>query len=75
MIKNEEEEEFIFKTELTALDYFNSRPKEEKEKLAEEIRLIAVSVIKPRLTYEEIMGMELSRFNRLLQSYMKKIGT
>lgn len=63
-----------FKTELTALDYINSRPKKEKEMIIEEVRLIAVSIIRPRLTYEEILGLELSQFNELLQKYMNKIG-
>lgn len=67
-------DELEFKTELTALDYINSRPKEEKEKLIEEIRLIAVTIIKPRLTYEEILGLELSQFNELLRRYMEKVG-
>ncbi len=65
---------FEFKAELTALDYINSRPKKEKKKLIEEIRLIAVSIIQPRLTYEEILSLELSVFNNLLQQYSKKLG-
>lgn len=67
-------DEIEFKTVLTTLDYINSRPKEEKENLISEIRLIAVSLIKPRLTYEEILGLDLPIFNELIQLYSKKFN-
>ena len=67
-------EDIEFKAELTALDYINSRPEKEKERMIEEIRLIAVSIIKPKLTYEEILSIKLSDFNKILQKYMSKLG-
>lgn len=61
-----------FKDDLIGLDFINSRPEEERAKMIGEIRLIAIALKNPKLTYEDLIALQINDFLEIYLRYKKK---
>ena len=61
-----------FKEDLIGLDFINSRPEKERVKMIIDVRLIAVALKNPKLTYEDIIALSVNDFLEIYIRFKKK---
>ncbi len=67
-----EDEDIVFKEEITGLDYIMSLDKIKKEVVIEQLRILCVILKEPKLSYEELLALNLDDFNKILTKYMAR---
>jgi len=71
-VKDLNPEEIEFKEELIGLDFINSRPEEDRTKIIADVRLIAIALKNPKLTYEDLIAIPINDFLEIYIQFKRK---